>query len=254
MIISKQELEDDPRGALILYENLLTTNGGSEVAPEALIPNTWERWRPSAGAVSAEWELSSATEINCVALAAHNLSGQTFTIEYAATDGGAKTVLASLSPTDNKPILITFDPVTALEIHLIGTFTAGAELGVIYAGNYLRMKRNIYGGHSPITLSNRTRYRSNISDTGQFLGRDITTQGAETAFEWSNLNPDWYREYFQPFVISAKTKPFFISWRPDLYADEVAFGYTERDITPSNQGGGTNLMSVSMKVKSHEDI
>lgn len=254
MIQSKDDITNDPRGALICYENLLTVNGGTADAPEALIPNTWERWRPAAGAVAPEWETAVATEMNYVFLAAHNLVGQTFTIEYASTGGGAKTVIESLSPLNNKPILLTFDPVTVKEIHLIGTFTADAELGVIYAGNYLRMARNIYGGHSPMVLSAKTEYRSTISETGQFLGREITSQGSEGNFSWQYLDPDWYRENFQPFVVSAKTKPFLISWRPDLYSDEVVFGHVEGDIKPSNTGGGNTLMSVGFSMLGHEDV
>ena len=116
------------------------------------------------------------------------------------------------------------------------------------------MTRTIFGGHSPITLSAKTEYRNSVSETGQWLGRSIARQGTETEYSFTLVDDLWYRENFQPFVESAKTNPFFIAWRPDLYPDEVAYVWTTEDIKPQNRGGSTRLMNFAFSVEGHDDL
>ena len=247
----------DAGGALIGYNNLLTSAtivGDSSVPLKALIPNTWERWRPTATTTTAKFQMSSAANVNYIAIAAHNLSGETITVQTAATIGGALTTVATWTPTDNRPIMEVITDAVIQEVALVMTLAAANEIGVVYAGELLAMPRAIYGGHSPIGLSQQTKYQSVSSESGQFLGRTITREGLESSFQWQLLDPAWYRSTFQPFVLSARRKPFFIKWRPDSYGDEVAFGHTDSDIKPSNMGGGHSLMSVSLKMRAHSDV
>lgn len=92
-----------------------------------------------------------------------------------------------------------------------------------------------------------------MSESGQWLGRSIMRQGNDTQFSWRHLDPDWYRQRFAPFAERAKKYPFFIKWRPDLY-DNAVYAHTTDDISPSNMGGGHNLMTVSMNVRGHDDV
>lgn len=243
----------DPRGALILYENLLTASTTSD-AEKALIPNTYERWRPSSGAVTVKFQLSTLSTVDSIGIAAHALAGESFILSTATTIGGALTERAAATPADNGALLFTFDAVDIQEIAFTATLAATGEIGVVYAGKTLQMERNIYGGHSPLALSQKTEFRNNQSESGQILNRDIIRQGTAGSFAWQFIDPDWYRENFQPFVLSARTTPFFINWRPDLYSQEVVFGQTNGDIMPSNMGTGHRLMSVSMAMKGHADL
>ena len=252
-IVTKPETATDVRGALIGYNNLLTASTTS-AAEKALIGNTWERYRPSSGALTVKFQMGSAANVDFIGIAAHNFKDETLLISTAATIGGALTDVESISPVDNKAIMIEFDTRNIQEIAITGTLIADSELGIIYAGEALRMPRNIYGGHSPIVLSDKTDYQSTTSETGQFLGRTITSEGGGSSFEWSLLDPYWMRNTFDLFIQSAKRYPFFIKWRPDLFSDEAAFGFSTGDIKPSNSGGGLDKMSVSFSMNSHEDV
>lgn len=252
-IIAKPIPIDNPKGAVIGYENLLTASTTSE-AEKALTRNTYERWRPSAGAVTVKFQMTAAVEIDFIGIAAHNLSGESFVLQTAATIGGAVTDVEAFAPSDNAALMATFEPRTVQEVIFTSTLAADNEIGVIYAGKALQMERNIYGGHSPLSLSQKTTYRAPRTETGQFLSNNIIRKGLAGSFAWQFLDPDWYRENFQPFVESARTKPFFIQWRPDLYDDEVAYTHTTDDITPVNMGGGSQLMSVSINVLGHADV
>jgi len=256
-LIPKIQSEDQLHNARIGFQNLLTSS--DIVAAEAvLIPNTFQRYLPASGAVTTRFQLGSAAPIDFIAIAAHNfgnhvVGGVPVLISYATTISGALIDIEEVRQTDNRAIMVLFDSVTVAEIAITHDTTAGLEYGVVYAGTALQMQRPIYGGHSPINLSADTKYQSVMSESGQFLGRTITRQGSKSTFSWRNLDDDWYRENFQPFVDAAKTVPFFIAWRPDAHISEVAFSHTTADITPVNQGGGNRLMSVDMSVRGHNE-
>ncbi len=247
----------NPAGALIGYNNVLTEatiSSGSTDPSKALTPNTYERWRPTAANLTAKFQMNNVdTSINYIAIAAHNLSGETLLISTAATEGGALTDVESITPSNNDAIMVTFDTRVVREIAIQCTYSAVNEIGVVYAGKYMQMPRPIYGGHTPIDLAGRTEYQNSKSETGQFLGRTIKRKGLETTFSWQHLNDTWVRDTFMAFVGSARTLPFFIKWRPDYY-DAVAFGYSTKDITPSNMGGGHRLMKVDLSMRAHSDI
>ena len=246
----------DKGSAIIGYANLLTAatiSAGTTDPSKALTPNTYDRWRPTAALLTAKFQLASAADVDYIAIAAHGLSGETILLQTAATAGGALTDVESVTFANNDPIMITFDSRNIEEIAIVATYTAVTEIGVVYAGEYLQMPRAIYGGHSPIALSSKTDYLANISESGNFLGRNVNRLGLETPFNWQNLDDEWIRNTFLTFVESARTLPFFIKWRPDFYKDEVAFGYTTNNVRISNQGGGVRLMSASFNMKAHRD-
>ena len=243
------------RLALIGYNSLLTS---STEAPKALIPNTFERYTPASGAVVAKFQLSTSATVNYIAIGAHNIGshddGTVVTISYATTIGGALTSIDSVTPSDNSALFFSFDSITMAEIAITtNATTSGLEIGVVYAGESLQMQQPIYGGVDPIDLASVTKYQSAMSDSGQFLGRNVIRQGLESTLKWQHLDDLWIRNTFKPFMQSAKTLPFFIKWRPDYY-DSAVFGYTTSDIKPANMGGGSRLMTVSVDMRGHADI
>jgi len=240
--------------AVIGYENLLITTSD---APLALTPNTYQRYELPNSATTIKFQLEALTSINYIALGAHNLGthdgGVEVLIEYATTIGGSLTEIDTINPTDNEAIMILLDDLSVAEIALTATTPEwGAKIGVIQAGNYLRMEQPIYGGHSPIDLSPDIDYQDSLSETGQFLGRNIATKGTESSFSWQHLSPSWVRGTLKPFMIHARTLPFFIKWRPDLY-DSTVYGYSGL-MKPVNMAGGSGLMAVEMTMRGHNDV
>lgn len=253
-ICAKPIPTSNPSGALIGFNNLLTASTTGD-AEKALIPNTFERWRPSSGSVTVKFQMTAAAEIDFIGIAAHALAGESIVLQTAATIGGAVTDRGGVTVADNGALMFSFDPVTVQEVIFTSTLSAANEIGIMFAGKALQMPRDIYGGHSPINLSQQTDYQSVQSESGQVLGANIIRKGLETTFDWQFLEPDFYRDEFQIFVESARRLlPFFIKWRPDKFSDEVAFGWITQDIKPANMGGGHDLMSVSMNMRGHADL
>lgn len=257
-MITKDDPDSQDWNARIGYENLLTSTNGASSAV-TLTPTTYDRFTSTSTSVTILYRMSEIADINFIAIAAHNLGthdgGVSLTVGYAATIGGAQIDIDFIIPEDNTPLMFTFDDVEAEEVVIKWTSTTvGVEIGVVSAGKYLEMQRPLFGGVSPINLSANTKYQSVKSESGNILGLSITRLGLESSFSWNNLSDSWVRETFKPFMISARTTPFFCQWRPDYYSLEIAYGQTTNDIKVSNQGGGTRLMTANFNMEAHSDI
>jgi len=237
--------------ARILYDNLLlsssVTISTGATGTNVLIPNTAQRWTFSATG-NIKFVLPDNFDIDTVCIGAHNLSSGGYTVQvfYRTTDGGSLTSLtASKSPVNDNAIMFHVPAtVSAKVIEIYTTAGSGAGyIGSIYAGVALQMQRPFYGGHSPITLSASTTYFSSRSESGAFIGREIRKREYQTSAAWKNITDSWYRAYFQPFVLSAKTLPFYFAWNLLEHSSDVAYCITNADISPSYQGN-RDLMQV----------
>ncbi len=211
---------------------------------------TWDFWRPNNGDLAA-WIAFDTTydeAADYVGIAAHNLGSIGATVTVQAYISGTWQDIHEFTPTNDKPLMALFDEIEAAQWRLsLSGYTGQPSIGIINVGVAMRLQRNIYVGHSPITLSRRTNVKPNISNGGQFLGRSIDRQGADTDIKLSNLTPTWYRETFDPFVEYARTGAFFWMWRPADYPDEVGYVWTTDDIRPVNQRNN-GMMTVAFKV------
>lgn len=209
---------------------------------------TNEFWQPTA--LPATWTCDAGTgaDTDYIGIAAHTLGSSqcSVTIEYS-TDNSTWTQLNAFLPPDNRPVMLIYPTVTARWWRFTLNGPTIPRIGVIYIGQALQMQRAIYGGHAPLTLSRQTTIYNQLSESGQFMARSIIRQGNSTSFEWKNLTADWYREFFDPFVRAARTRPFFIAWRPSRFPEEVGYVWTSEDIKPSNMGT-RDYMQVSMTV------
>lgn len=96
--------------ARILYAPLAgTVSGGGTNPSYAANDYTSQRWQLNPG--SNAWTLQTAADatIDCVFIAAHNLSGKTVTISTAATAGGSHTRRTLFVPSDNSTIAAFFN-------------------------------------------------------------------------------------------------------------------------------------------------
>ena len=241
--------------AIIAYDNMLLSTYYAPAKP-AITPDTYQRWSEDAGGVKqADFTIYPATP-TIFGIAAHNLfsAGVQSVLVYVDSDG-IWTQAGEIIITSDQPHLIEFDnPAVNQGVRfVVGASTGNTEVGVLFAGNPMRMEQPIYGGQAPLRLSAKTEYQSIMSDTGQFLGRTITKKGVESSLTWRHLTPSFVYGEFYDFIEAAKTKPFFIKWRPDLRPNDIAYCHTTSDISPTNMGGGHQLLTVSINMRGHND-
>jgi hypothetical protein len=229
--------------ARILYAPLTGTISGDGTNPAyAANDYTSQRWELSPG--SNAWTLVTPAdaEIDCLFIAAHNLSGKTVTISTAATSGGAHTTRATVSPTDNSTICALFNTAvtgvayTIREVRVTINSGSDVAIGIIRAGVALQMPIPIYGGHRPLNLNRVTEAQQQFSETGQWLGRIIKRRAVTSSYDWEYLTTTWYDTYFEPFAKTIPLNPFCIAGNPSKITTDVGFVWTDRDVEPSNMG------------------
>jgi hypothetical protein len=235
--------------ARIGINNLVTTaEADSALAgfPASAVTNplTYEFWRPvgGSGVLTAEFD---AGPVDYVGIAAHNLQGGTVKVEVKV--GGSWVVIDEVEPESNAPLMFLFDKVEAEGVQ-ITVDGEDASIGVVYAGQAIAMQRRVWGGINPINFSRKTTIRPNVSENGQWLGRSIIREGSATTVSWRNLEYNWYREYFDPFVEQARITPYFFAMRPDKYPEISGYVWTNGDITPTISGV-QNYLDVSVEME-----
>jgi len=237
---------------------------GTGPSDSPLRPDTAEFWEPSE--MPATWELAWSTtqNIDYVGIAAHNIGstgGISVTVETTldAGAGSPETFWESLAsayiPTDDKPLIFldTIRDARRMRITLGGSPTPfPPRIAVIYVGLSLWMPEAIRGAHTPLVLSRQTVMEQMLSRGGQFLGQNIRRRGYTGTVSFDQLDADWYRTNFEPFVQAARRYPYFFAWRPGERTDEVAYAWTGEDIAPAYMGF-LDYMSVSWNLQAVGD-
>lgn len=233
------------------YNTFTATGTASASSAQTLFPAnsvlnslTYEYWRATTLPASITIDAGSSKVANYFGIASHTLGTSACTITIASSpDGITYTTIDTLAPTDDSPIMFLFANVTARYWRLSISGGAVPSVGVIYVGPVLEMMRPCFAGVSPINLSRVTVIRPNKSEGGQWIGRSVIRSGFSMTATYNNLGGSWYRTYFDPFVVSAISSPFFYAWRPLDYPDGIGYVSVDKDIAPKTSGV-RDLMSV----------
>lgn len=196
--------------------------------------------------------MNTSAECDYVGIARHNFGTGAVVVSLEAEEVGDPDnwteIIGEFTPDDDSPIVMRFDPAiyNRLRVKLQPDATIPSA-AVIYAGRLLILQRRIYVGHTPITLGRGARVTNGRAESGDFLGRIVLTETLDTKVDLQNLKPDWYRSNFDPFVVAAKTIPFFFAWRPGSYPGEVGYAWLTNDPKPFNQRPN-GMMQVSLQL------
>jgi len=195
--------------------------------------------------------INPAKTINYVGVARHNFATAGVAVSVETQEGLGDPwveVIAAAIPANNNALIFQFTEQTAYGVRLkLAAGSAAPEIAVLFAGKLLVSTQRIYVGHSPMTLNRRTEVVSGMSESGNYLGRIITGSNLTTSVNLTHLEPDWYRDNFDPFVDAAQDTPFFFGWRPYSYPDEVAFAWLTNNPSPSNMMSN-GMMQVSLEM------
>jgi hypothetical protein len=216
------------------------TDAGPKENP--LEPSTHGYWQASAMPATWEIDLGATRSIDYLGIAEHTIGTLGVAVKAETSMGdteGSPPVQVweelggEVSPGDDSPIMFLDDARNARYVRITLTGDLPPKIGVIYTGLILAMQRPPEMGYEPINLSRKTEMHTSMSVGGQILGQAIKNYGVESSISFTRLEHDWYRTVFDPFVKSARSKPYFFAWRPADYPEEVAYVVTEEDIRPS---------------------
>lgn len=239
--------------ARIGYDNTLINGSAAAVsdnvgAANMLTPSTYDKWRPTSDGLAL---LTGNSQLcDYVGIAAHNLGSDGVTLTVKVSNGGGFTTVYNQPVPDNKALFIRFTAATYDRVELSISGSTNPEIGVVFLGLELEMMRPIFSGHKPSILSATDVVTPQISDGGQFLGKQIVRQGYATSAQFQHLTDEWYRSAFQPFVEHAKTRPYFWAWNLLESPSDIVYGWTNDNIAPSYMGI-RNWLEVSFDIEAH---
>lgn len=238
---------------VIAYDNLVTFESISASSELLTAPAT----NLANPATAFGWEAADTTtqtitvnadgrEIDYIGIARHNLNQLGLTLEVKFN---GVTVLPAQAVDDNQALLFLVNKAapTTVELVISGATTA-PKIAVLYIGKSIRLQRNIYVGHTPITYGRERAAINGVSENGQYLGEIVTRETLRTTVNLRNLTPDWYRTTLDPFFALKPRRPCFWAWRPEDYPDEVGFCWVEGNPQPSNQRPN-GMMQISWQFR-----
>lgn len=203
-----------------------------------------------------------AITADTISISVHNLGSSQTKILNIFTDaqGVIDTVNWApndISPADNNEAIVVkvSDPVLVDELAITLNKIEGPEvfIGNILIGERLELPP-IYGGHAPTSLNRKTRYESNTTGTGNWVGRSIKKTGYQGSFSFQYMDPIFVRDKVVPVLDCMERHPFVIQWRPDKFPEEAVYCWTSDDPQLSNMGGGHDLMQMSFNVEAYRGL
>lgn len=224
-------------------------------------PSTNQEWRaaedsPLAATVEIDIAIDSVDLVDAVGIAGHNYGSAGIAVSiYAVTadSPGDEVLLAGPQiPPDDQPLLFHFTARSFSILRIVLDVDDEApRAAVVYAGKLLICERGVDVGpdFSPPRFARKTNAVNGTSQRGDFLGRIVLSQFIDDAvFAFKHFTPDWYRTYFDPFVLAAQQDtPFFFAWAPDDYPYEVAYAWLTEDPQPVTSPV-TGRMHVSIQM------
>jgi len=234
---------------LVTITNLTATSEATNYPVTNLAnPSTASFWK-SAITTTQYITVNVTGTADYVGIARHNLGTVQAIVSVEAFNGTSWVeIFAEKILSDDAPAILRFTNTPAGGFRLkLQAASAVPQIAILYVGELLELQRRIYVGHTPIPYGRQTTIQSGRSENGNFLGRVILQETLSSSVQLENLTPNWYRESLDPFIIAAKTKPFFYSWRPSSYPDEVGFCWLSSDAVPVNQRAN-GMMSISLEL------
>jgi hypothetical protein len=249
---------------LIGYQSILTISNVSADSSPDLTPvinlvneQTNQFWKSdSLAEQNIYFNNSGSADIDYIGIAKHNFGSGGVEYKLQGTNEIDSDGMASWTditdgyiPENNNAIMhhFTNTQFAIYRLNLIPDATL-PHIAHIKLGKVLTVHRCIKSPHSPITLSRDTQKVNNTSEDGSYLGRIVKRRYLQTKYEFKNIRPLFYRQYVDPFSIHAETGCFFIAWKPMTYPTEVAYGWTNDNISfDADNDNGFGKFEFGMK-------
>lgn len=261
LVLSAEEEAYPDNTPLIGYQNLVTftnitadTEATGYPATNLSNPATNQEWRADdTTAQELSFAVASVEDVDYVGIARHNFGSEGISVEVGYYKPLSPTEWESLAgpaiPPDDGPLLFQFTPQSLQDVVIkLGSGSAEARMAVVYIGKLLIMPRSlIIDSDFPAPkFARKTSVVHGRAESGDYLGRVVLGQHTEWQHSYAHLDPEWYRDDFDPFIREAlDDTPFFYAWSPDDYPYEVAYSWLIEDPVPlTNPVTGRKAVSI----------
>jgi hypothetical protein len=165
-------------------------------------------WRPTgAGPHIIIVELDGTPTVSGWAIYGHDASG---TIGMDTWDGAAWVIHSEVVATGNGAVAYLMgDPVATAKLRF--RFATITYLSILWAGVDLVLPEGVKDFEDPL-LAQRADVTPEVSREGVFLGAAVEKWDAQLSLDVKNLESTWVRDYWNPFLRTCSTRPFFLNW------------------------------------------
>lgn len=255
LVLTQQALEDPNAPRLCWINYALPTNitATSELAIEPASnlgnPSTAFAWQSdSINQQDIDIQVGSL-EIDYVGIARHNLEVTAEIRIQVFSDGIYSTLFDWTAASTAQSILFLFSTASPESVRIsIRNNPNPPRVAVIYVGVATRFERNIYVGHTPITMGRKSVSVGGFSESGQYLGTVTRRESFSNSIDLKNLTPTYYRSNLDPFINRSNRAPAFFSWRPESYPLEVGYVWITGNPRPENQRSN-GMMQVTLNME-----
>lgn len=243
--------------SLILYDNRFAD--GTPVASTAadgdfdaknindFRPYTW--WQPTVLPATITIDCGPAKAADYCVVYGHDLGAQGATLEVRySTDNFAAddNLAATITPTDDKPFLLTFTEQTKQYWRITITGTTMPSLAIVAVGSKLELPRRLRLGFDP--LGRTVHGTVNRSDKGQPLGQSVRYEEWSQPLALRNVTWTWLRDTFLvAWDAHLKITPWIFVWDPTDHADEIYHVSSAKGFKAPTKPGQYCDLSLNMK-------
>lgn len=199
-------------------------------------PYTW--WQPVSMPATVTVDCGSPKAADFALLYSHNLGSKGATVEiHGSTDNfvGSDVTLASSTPADDSPLLLSFGSQSFRYWRLRVTGALAPSIAIAAIGAALESPVYLNDSFNPVdrVFDGQT----NRSENGWPLGRIVNFEAWSTTISLLNVSWSWARNSFLPaWKAYLRGQPFGFIWDADLYPGDVRLVQVDQSDSSSNTG------------------
>ena len=175
-------------------------------------PYTW--WKPTALPATVTVDCTTAQFADFLAVYGHDLftNGCTIEVRKSTDNFVANDVLvATKTPTDNKPFVIEFASTSSRYWRIRITGTTAPSLAIVAVGVALTMPRRLNSGLD--VLGREIIGATNRSEKGNPLGKVVQFEEWRKTLSWVGLTWTWLRSTWVPaWTAHLRANPYIFAW------------------------------------------
>lgn len=250
----------DPLASMLLFRNVLaegtlaaSTEAADGAAANALGPQTYDYWTPTAVPATLAVTLADDVECDCAAIVAHDLGskGATVEVQYYDTATTAWVTAQTVTPTDDSTILMIF-PAEESDQWRFRVTSHIASIGVAMIGPRLLIPGGTQASYTPLNLALDIELMPSVSIAGQFLGTRINRMGAGASIALSTQERAWIEGAFAPFIAHYNGgQPFVWASCPNALKDDVSYCWRSGGTLQAAYGAGALFGEVALEVEAY---
>jgi hypothetical protein len=236
-----------------MAEGVVSATGTLSGSPSNVLgPQTFDFWQ---GAIVGD-RIQSLSTLNtvcdCFCIDAHNIGSVGATIAVLYRLAGVWTVLGSITPTNDDPIMVLIPPKNSLGygIQVTAAPTEMPKIGIIYAGPRLVFPTPISAPFTPFNYAQKVEFTAPKSMGGQLLGGTVARKGKANSVPFTPIDATWAAANLPAFrAVYDVGTPFFFATCPLMFPDDLAYCWRAENAAELRPTFSEGALWVNLKLE-----